>query len=60
MNRRKFITTSARIGLLGGLLALSGFAVRKMLRPDTCTANPHCQGCGKYKACSLPQKQKID
>jgi len=42
------------------LAALSGFAVHKMLQPDTCTENPQCKGCGKYKSCSLPQKQKVD
>jgi hypothetical protein len=60
MNRRNFIETSVRVLLISGLAALSGFAVYKMLQPDTCTENPQCKGCGKYKSCSLPQKQKVD
>lgn len=59
MDRRKFLESILRYGLLAALLLVSGFLVRKHAKdPDPCQVNPFCRNCGQLADCHLPQALK--
>ncbi len=57
MNRKKFIQTGARLLLLGGLAATSGYLVANKKVTTTCSISPTCKNCGKFELCQLPQAE---
>ena len=60
MNRKTFITSLVRYGLLTALLAVSGFLLKKSHNnPENCVENPFCKSCGEWDHCTLPQASKL-
>lgn len=61
MNRRDFINRLARTGFLAVFAVMIGiFASRgKITRGNECVAEFQCKGCGKLKACRLPESEKF-
>jgi len=55
LNRKQFIQSFIRYGILGGILVLVGFILMK--RPvtveNTCTENFACKNCKKYSKCNI-------
>lgn len=58
MNRKQFIQSFFRYGILGGIMVLIGFILlkRKVSIESRCNENFACKNCNKYSACSLPEK----
>lgn len=54
-DRREFMRTALRAGLLGGLGALGLFLVA---RGRVCLRGGGCRHCVVYDRCSLPAKEK--
>lgn len=60
IKRRKFITGSGRLLLLGGMLGTSGLLLyrRQLGDPDNCFNNPFCKSCNKFSNCDIVAELK--
>jgi hypothetical protein len=57
MNRKAFINTLVRGGILGTMALLAGVLIsRKQISLEKeCGLNLQCRNCSKVKACELPE-----
>ncbi|MBE0655541.1 MAG: hypothetical protein IH594_17200 [Bacteroidales bacterium] len=60
MNRRTFINTWIRTGILGAFALMIGIfaAGGKITGNGECSAEFQCRGCKKLSKCSLPESDK--
>jgi len=58
INRREFLRSILRYSILGGLLSLGGFAIKKPSKED-CDKPVFCQDCPSYTNCELPKAKEI-
>lgn len=60
MNRKDFLNSWIRTGILGAFLLLTGFfATRgKISGSDDCPADFQCRACKKLSKCNLPESDK--
>jgi len=60
MNRKEFLKTSARFGLLAVIVFLGVFLVtnRKTKVEEECDKNFECRGCGKRENCTIDKSKK--
>lgn len=58
MNRKEFINTAGRYGILILLALLSGFLLtrRKTTVEEVCTNDGRCGGCSKRDHCNIEKK----
>jgi len=59
MNRKKFIQTSGRLLLLGGMAASTGYLVVNRKVTANCSVSPACENCGIFAKCELPQAKEV-
>lgn len=60
MNRREFLHNAGRYLIFTGIIATSGYMIRKknILSADGCTVSDLCKNCKEYSRCDLPQALK--
>jgi len=58
MNRKEFINTAARYGILALLALLVAFLFtnRKTVQEEVCTNDFRCGGCSKRDNCTIEKK----
>lgn len=58
MNRKEFIQTGFRVGILAGLTGGVLFLAKRNKIDYSCTLNQVCQSCSLYKGCDLDKAKE--